>query len=236
MKKRIVSLLCAGLLVFSEPYPALAAQAAGTEAVLEISEGAPPGAAEDSSSGGESSSESNPGSSVEKAFESGPGDGEKNGPGDGEKNGSGDGEKNVSGNGEESGSSNGEENDSGNGKDGGGSSHVWENETAGKDADEEDRIQYAGRETEDSSYGTQDTETAEDGRRILSEEETKRGLTMLIASRAGVDPEIDANVNAAEVIAKVDAGDRGLLQASENAVLDHQTGSVVDYVPGAAEV
>ena len=228
MKKRIVSLLCAGLLVFSEPYPALAAQAAGTEAVLEISEGAPPGAAEDSSSGGESSSESEPGSSAEKAFESGPGDGEKNGSGDGEEN--------ASGDGEESGISNGEESSSANGKDGGGSSHVWENETAGKDADEEDRIQYAGRETEDSSYGTQDTETAEDGQRILSEEETKRGLTMLIASRAGVDPAIDANVNAAEVIAKVDAGDRGLLQASENAVLDHQTGSVVDYVPGAAEV
>ena len=143
MKKRIVSLLCAGLLVFSEPYPALAAQAAGTEAVLEISEGAPPGAAEDSSSGGESSSESEPGSSAEKAFESGPGDGEKNGSGDGEEN--------ASGDGEESGISNGEESSSANGKDGGGSSHVWENEPAGKDADEEDRIQYAGRETEDSS-------------------------------------------------------------------------------------
>ena len=41
MKKRIVSLLCAGLLVFSEPYPTPAAQSAGTEAITDHSEEVP---------------------------------------------------------------------------------------------------------------------------------------------------------------------------------------------------
>ena len=52
MKKRIVSLLCAGLLVFSEPYPTPAAQSAGTEAITDHSEEVP--CADDSGSGDES--------------------------------------------------------------------------------------------------------------------------------------------------------------------------------------
>ena len=73
MKKRIVSLLCAGLLVFSEPYPALAASSVRTEAVSESSEGAPPGAADDSSTGDVSISESETGSSPEMGSASGHG-------------------------------------------------------------------------------------------------------------------------------------------------------------------
>ena len=75
MKKRIVSLLCAGLLVFSEPYPALAAQSAGTEAVLENAEGAPPGTDEDSRTGYGSISEHEKGPSSEKAIGSDSGTG-----------------------------------------------------------------------------------------------------------------------------------------------------------------
>ena len=220
MKKRIVSLLCAGLLVFSEPYPALAASSVRTEAVSESSEGAPPGAADDSSPGDVSISESETGSSPEMGSASGHGNAEES----------------DSGGPEVSGSRNEEHTGPVNGEDGDRAAPVREEGAAGENADEEDRIQNAGRETEDSGSGAQDAENAEDGRGILSEEETKKGLAMLIASRAGVDPEIDANVNAAEVIAEVDAGDRGLRQASENAVIDHQTGSVADYVPGAAEV
>ena len=226
MKKRIVSLLCAGLLVFSEPYPALAAWSAGTEEVQDNSGGAPSGAADDSSPGDADISGNGAGSSVEKV----------SGSADAEENGSGNGEQNRSGDGEESDPGNREKRGPGDGENGGLSSHARTDEAAGKDTDENGRIQNTGRGTEDSISGAQGAESVEDGRRILSDEETRQGLAMLIASEAGVDPEIDANVNAAEVIAEVDAGDRGLLQASENAVLDHQTGSVLDYVPGAAEV
>ena len=211
MKKRIVSLLCAGLLVFSEPYPTLAAQSAGTEAITDHSEEVPC-AADDSRSGDESSPGSEDGSTSEKTAGSGSGEGAENSPGDRE------------------------ESHSGNGADGDGAAHVREDEAAGELPDDGAGIKNPGGEPNDTASAAQSQDTPGDGAGILSEEETQRGLAMLIASQAGVDPEIDANVNAAEVIAEVDAGDRGLLQASENVLTDHQTGSTADYVPGAADV
>ena len=228
MKKKIVSLLCAGLLVFSEPYPVPAAQSVGTETVRDSSEGAPPGAAGEDRSADEGIPETETGSSPEMDPWGDSGGGGENGTGDGEKTGSGSA-------GERSSGSNGES-DSGSGRDRDGSSGVREDETAGKESEEEDRRQDVGSRPEDPVSGLQDTEEQEGGRRILSEDEARRGLAMLIESEAGVDPEIDADVNAAEVIAEVNANDKGLLQASENAISDHQTGSTVDYAPGAAEV
>ena len=79
MKKRIVSLLCAGLLVFSEPYPTLAAQSAGTEAITDHSEEVP--CADDSGSGDESSPGSEDGSTSERLQDPVPGRGRRTVPG-----------------------------------------------------------------------------------------------------------------------------------------------------------